>query len=65
VADEEGYKSLSIDLHGHLAGILSLATKAKRRFTQERSQSHYLVPPASAPAKVGKSFLTGQLPHGG
>ena len=28
--DEEGRKSLSIDLHGHLAGILSLATKAKR-----------------------------------
>ena len=30
VADEEGRKSLTIDLHGHLAGILSLATKAKR-----------------------------------
>ena len=26
----EGGGSLSIDLHGHLAGILSLATKAKR-----------------------------------
>ena len=30
VADEAGRTSLSIDLHGHLAGILSLATKAKR-----------------------------------
>ena len=30
VTDEEGRKTLSIDLHGHLAGILSLATKAKR-----------------------------------
>jgi len=28
--DEEGRNSLSIDLHGHLAGILSLATKARR-----------------------------------
>jgi hypothetical protein len=28
--DDEGHTSLSIDLHGHLAGILSLATKAKR-----------------------------------
>ncbi len=28
--DDEGNTSLSIDLHGHLAGILSLATKAKR-----------------------------------
>jgi site-specific DNA recombinase len=28
--EEEGRTSLSIDLHGHLAGILSLATKAKR-----------------------------------
>jgi site-specific DNA recombinase len=27
--DNEGRTSLSIDLHGHLAGILSLATKAK------------------------------------
>ncbi len=27
---EEGRNNLSIDLHGHLAGILSLATKAKR-----------------------------------
>jgi hypothetical protein len=30
VASEEG-KSLSIDLHGHLAGILSVATKPKGR----------------------------------
>ena len=30
VEDEEGRKTLSIDLHGHLAGILSLATKAKK-----------------------------------
>mgnify|MGYP001547670045 CR=1 FL=1 len=30
VEDEKGRKTLSIDLHGHLAGILSLATKAKR-----------------------------------
>ena len=30
VADEDGRKSLTIDLQGHLAGILSLATKAKR-----------------------------------
>ena len=30
VSDEEGRTSLSIDLHGHLAGILSLATQAKR-----------------------------------
>jgi hypothetical protein len=29
-ADAEGSKRLTIDLHGHLAGILSLATKAKR-----------------------------------
>jgi site-specific DNA recombinase len=28
VEDKDGRKSLSIDLHGHLAGILSLATKA-------------------------------------
>jgi hypothetical protein len=27
---EDGRKSLTIDLHGHLEGILSLATKAKR-----------------------------------
>jgi site-specific DNA recombinase len=27
--DDEGNTSLSIDLHGHLASILSLATKAK------------------------------------
>ena len=27
--DDEGYTSLSIDLYGHLAKILSLATKAK------------------------------------
>ena len=30
VEDEKGRKTLSIDLHGHLAGILSLATKAKK-----------------------------------
>jgi hypothetical protein len=34
VADEEGRKSLTIDLHGHLAGILSLATKAKRPLSE-------------------------------
>jgi hypothetical protein len=28
--DDEGRTGLSIDLHGHRAGILSLATKAKR-----------------------------------
>lgn len=28
--EEKGRNSLSIDLHGHLAGILSLTTKAKR-----------------------------------
>jgi hypothetical protein len=31
--DDKGHKSLSIDLHGHLTGILSLATKAKGRST--------------------------------
>ena len=30
VEDEKGRKTLSIDLHGHLAGILSLAIKAKK-----------------------------------
>ncbi len=30
IEDEDGRKSQSIDLHGHLAGILSLATNAKR-----------------------------------
>ena len=30
LVEEGGRTSLSIDLHGHLAGILSLATKAKR-----------------------------------
>jgi site-specific DNA recombinase len=31
VEDEHGHKTLPIDLHGHLAAILSLATKAKKK----------------------------------
>jgi site-specific DNA recombinase len=34
VEDEQGRKSLSIDLHGHLAGILSLATKAGKPLSE-------------------------------
>jgi site-specific DNA recombinase len=39
--DEEGRKSLTIDLHGHLAGILSLATKAKRPLGESGLEVRY------------------------
>ena len=42
VADEEGRTSLSIDLHGHLAGILSLATKAKRPLNESGLEMGYM-----------------------
>jgi len=39
--DDEGNTSLSIDLHGHLAGILSLATKAKRPLHESGQEVGY------------------------
>ncbi len=42
VTDDEGHKSLSIDLHGHLAGILSLATKAKRPLGESGLEIGYM-----------------------
>jgi site-specific DNA recombinase len=42
VADEEGRTNLSIDLHGHLAGILSLATKAKRPLSESGTEMRYM-----------------------
>ncbi len=40
--EEEGRTSLSIDLHGHLAGILSLATKAKRPLSESGPELGYM-----------------------
>ena len=40
--DDEGHTSLSIDLHGHLAGILSLATKAKRPLNESGLEIGYM-----------------------
>ncbi len=40
--DDEGHTSLSIDLHGHLAGILSLATKAKRPLGESGLEVGYM-----------------------
>ena len=40
--DDEGHTSLSIDLHGHLAGILSLATKAKRPLNESGPEVGYM-----------------------
>jgi hypothetical protein len=34
VEEEHGHKTLSIDLHGHLAGILSLASKARKPLSE-------------------------------
>jgi site-specific DNA recombinase len=42
VSVEEGRTSLSIDLHGHLAGILSLATKAKRPLNESGLEMGYM-----------------------
>ena len=39
---EDGRTSLSIDLHGHLAGILSLATKAKRPLNESGLEIGYM-----------------------
>jgi site-specific DNA recombinase len=39
--DEEG-RTMSIDLHGHLAGILSLATKAKRPLSESGLEMGYM-----------------------
>jgi hypothetical protein len=40
--DDEGRTSLSIDLHGHLAGILPLATKAKRPLSESDPEVGYM-----------------------
>ncbi len=40
--DDEGHTSLSIDLHGHLASILSLATKAKRPLGESGLEVGYI-----------------------
>jgi hypothetical protein len=40
--DDEGHTSLWIDLHGHLAGILSLATKAKRPLNESCLEVGYM-----------------------
>jgi DoxX-like family len=40
--EDEGRKSLSIDLHGHLAGILSLATKASRPLSESGLEAGYM-----------------------
>ncbi len=40
--EEEGRKSLSIDLHGHLAGILSPATTAKRPLNESGLEMGYM-----------------------
>jgi hypothetical protein len=40
--DDEGNTSLSIDLHGHLASILSLATKAKRPLNESGLEIGYM-----------------------
>jgi hypothetical protein len=50
VEGEEGRKSLSIDLHGHLAGIGSLTTKARKPLTE----SGFLV--ESPKLGAGKGF---------
>ena len=42
VTDVEGHTNLSIDLHGHLAGILSLATKAKRPLNESGLEIGYM-----------------------
>ena len=39
--EEDGRKSLSIDLHSHLAGILSRATKAKRPLAESGLEVRY------------------------
>ncbi|MGC2225292.1 MAG: hypothetical protein WA624_24470 [Methylocella sp.] len=40
--EDEGRKSLLIDRHGHLAGILSLATKAKRPLRESGLEVGYM-----------------------
>jgi hypothetical protein len=50
--DDEGHTSLSIDLHGHLAGILSLATKAKRPLNESGLEIGYMK--LVAGARIGR-----------
>jgi hypothetical protein len=40
--DDEGRTSLSIEVYGHLAGILSLATKAKRPLNESGLEIGYM-----------------------
>ncbi len=40
--EEEGRRTLSIYLHGHLASILSLATKAKRPLSESGLEVGYM-----------------------
>ena len=42
VEDETGRKTLSIDLHGHLANILSLANKAKKPLGDNGREMEYI-----------------------
>jgi hypothetical protein len=56
--DDEGYTSLSIDLHGHLASILSLATKAKRPLNESGLEIGYMKLVAGARSQLWRTNFT-------
>lgn len=47
IEDEHGRSTMSVDLHGHLAGILSLATRAKKPL-RSRSRHGRQAPPSES-----------------